>query len=169
MIAKNETDIFRPIEIQVPEFTTGQASEILGIDTWRLQKFLDSPTFKLRPNRLVGPAGRGSRRIFRDTDLYRIAIAARMTEDGFTAAVAADAASQLDKVDVSGSDVQGRSQDYVLCLVRTKGRPQAEVLYDMKSAKSREGCYYQLRLSEVLKPIRKRVNEYSKTAKKERS
>jgi hypothetical protein len=67
---------------EMPSFGTGEAAELLGIPIWRLQKFLDSRAYNLSPAGKLG-SGRGSRRMFSQEDLHRVALASWLIRDGF--------------------------------------------------------------------------------------
>src|SRR5207245_9467850 len=68
----------------VEGFGTGEVAGVLGIPVWRLQKFLDSPQYQLSAEGKLG-SGAGSRRVFTREDIYRIAIAKHLVQDGFAA------------------------------------------------------------------------------------
>src|SRR6267378_2760181 len=79
-------------------FGTGEVAEVLGIPIWRLQKFLDSPQYQLSAEgKLV--EGLGSRRIFKMEDIYRIAIAKHLVQDGFAAKFVGLLLQQVDDSD----------------------------------------------------------------------
>ena len=81
---------------RLARFGTGEAARFLGIRIWRLQKFLDSPKYNLSPEGQLGE-GHGSRRLFSVEDLYRMAIASAMVEDGFTAKVIGSVVRQIEE------------------------------------------------------------------------
>jgi hypothetical protein len=93
----------------LPTFGTGRVAEILDIPMWRLQKFLDGKQYRLSPEDSLG-AGRGSRRVFTVEDIYRLAIASRLVQDGFAASFIGEMLVQLDdrdfgdRIDSDGKD-----------------------------------------------------------------
>lgn len=89
-------------------FGTGDVARILNLPIWRVQKFLDSPKYNLSPQGKLGE-GHGSRRLFTREDILRIAIAARMLEDGCTAKFIGLVLEQIEDHDLRPSqDNEGR-------------------------------------------------------------
>src|SRR5229473_2859217 len=84
--------------IAVESFGTGEVAKLLGIPIWRLQKFIDSPQYQFSPEGKLGK-GLGSRRVFSQEDIYRIALAARLVEDGFAAKFVGSILEQFDDYD----------------------------------------------------------------------
>src|SRR4051794_20436086 len=84
-------------EVKVRQFSAGEVAELLGLPPWRIQKFLNSPQFKLASiGQMIGE-GRGSRRAFRENDLYLIGLAGRLTKDGFAADLVGKIIENLDR------------------------------------------------------------------------
>src|SRR5882724_11499438 len=89
----------------IPAFGTGEVAEILGVPIWRVQKFLDSPEYNLSSEGKLGQ-GHGSRRVFTSDDILRIAIAARMVEDGFGAKFVGSVLEQIEDAEFGESHDQ---------------------------------------------------------------
>ena len=64
-------------------YGTSQVAEILNIPEWRVKNFSEGEAYRLPPAKQVG-RGRGSRRLYEWTDIYRILIANELVEMGFT-------------------------------------------------------------------------------------
>ena len=89
-------------------FPAGEVAEILRVPMWRLQKFIDSPQYKFSPKGKLGK-GQGSRRVFTREDIYRVALAARLVEDGFAARFVGSILEEFEDHDFNEShDREGR-------------------------------------------------------------
>ena len=64
-------------------FGTKQAAQILGVPDWRIKNFSEGAAYQLPPSVRVG-SGRGSRRLYSVSDLYRLAVANELVGCGFT-------------------------------------------------------------------------------------
>jgi DNA-binding transcriptional MerR regulator len=107
-------------EIELPAFSFGAVSKILGLETWRFQKFLDSPRYQLRASGQVGE-GQGSRKWFSTEDVYRIGIANFLTKDGFAPKLIAQVLDNLDDQDLFELDEEGNQvRPGFVALSRTK-------------------------------------------------
>src|SRR6266851_1215671 len=77
-------DVFQTPMLETRIFRASDVTRILEIEKWRLEKFLTGKQYRLSPSGTIGE-GRGSWRLFNHQDLYRLASANHMVEDGFTA------------------------------------------------------------------------------------
>src|SRR6266487_6939567 len=77
-------DVFQTPMLETRIFRASDVTRSLEIERWRLEKFLTGKQFRLSPSGHIGE-GKGSWRLFNHQDLYRLAIATRLVEDGFTA------------------------------------------------------------------------------------
>jgi hypothetical protein len=64
-------------------YGTKQIAELLKIPDWRVKNFSEGGTYGLPPSQTVG-TGRGSRRLYREHDVCRIAIANALVTVGFS-------------------------------------------------------------------------------------
>src|SRR5438128_2575524 len=64
-------------------YSTKQVAEILGIPEWRVKNFSEGAAYRLPPALQVG-TGRGSRRLYGWEDIFRLGIANRLVNFGFT-------------------------------------------------------------------------------------
>jgi hypothetical protein len=142
-------------------FGTGEVAEVLGIPIWRLQKFLDSPQYQLSAEGMLG-SGLGSRRVFKMEDVYRIAIAKHLVQDGFAAKFAGLLLQQIDDSDFYGShDQDGKevAPPGWLGLIRGTNRPVLKLFYSVRPPKlgEKDSPYYLLNLIEVTAEVAKRI------------
>ena len=63
-------------------YGTKQIAELLKIPDWRVKNFSEGGAYGLPPSQTVG-TGRGSRRLYRESDVCRIAIANALVTCGF--------------------------------------------------------------------------------------
>ena len=64
-------------------YTTKEVADALSIPQWRVKNFTEGDAYRLPPALRVG-SGRGSRRLYRWTDIYRMLIANELVDAGFT-------------------------------------------------------------------------------------
>src|SRR5690348_14530762 len=62
-------------------FTTEIAAEILGLEPWRVTKFVQSKEYGIKPS-LAQAKGSGSRRLYSAEDICQIGLALRLLETG---------------------------------------------------------------------------------------
>jgi hypothetical protein len=146
---------------EVPAFGTGQVAEILGLPIWRVQKFLDSPRYNLSPEGQLG-TGHGSRRVYTRDDILRIAIAARMVEDGFTASLVGSTLGQFEDSDFYESHDQDGNElppFDLLTLRRADEKPVLKLFASARPPKlgEKDSPYYILNLGEIIEEIDKRI------------
>lgn len=146
---------------EIPSFGTGEVAEILDVPIWRLQKFLDSPSYRLSSEGRLGH-GRGSRRVFSTEDIYRIAIAVRMVGDGFSAAVVGPFLQEIeDRNFWSRRDAVGNElpPPAMIGLKRGPNGPQL-THYDALNVPTfggKNSPYYLLDLDEITTEINRRI------------
>src|SRR5215470_10089747 len=147
---------------EIPTFGTGEVAEILGAPMWRLQKFLLSPKYRLAAGQIG--EGRGSRRVFSTEDIYRIAIAGRMVDDGFAAPFVGLVLGQIDNNDFYPShDSEGNEVSSRLGLFgirrSAKRRPQLVFTFDPQTLGQQGAPYYVLDAGELIAEVDKRIAE----------
>ena len=147
-------------------FGTGEVAKVVGIPIWRLQKFLDSPQYQLSAEGMLG-AGLGSRRVFKMEDIYRIAIAKHLVQDGFAAKFAGALLQRIEDGDFYGShDQDGKEVPPPgwLGLIRGTNRPVMKLFYSERSPKlgEKDSPYYLLNLDEVKGEVAKRIAKLKK-------
>jgi hypothetical protein len=142
-------------------FPAGEVAKILGVPMWRLQKFIDSPQYRFSPEGKLG-RGQGSRRVFTRQDIYRVALAAQLVEDGFAAKFVGSVLEQIEDYEFTEShDREGKeiAPPDLLGLVRVAGGPKV-VFFDSKRPPKlgeEDSPYYVLNLREVTAEINKRI------------
>jgi hypothetical protein len=147
-------------------FGTGEVAEVLGIPIWRLQKFLDSPQYQLAVEGQLG-SGLGSRRFFKMEEIYRIAIAKHLVQDGFAAKFVGSLLQQVDDSDFYGSHDQDGNEvppPGVLALFRGETGPTLKLLDSKQPPKLGEkgSPYYVLNLDEVKEEVSRRMAKMKK-------
>lgn len=146
----------------LPTFGTGEVSQILDIPIWRLQKFLDSKQYQLTPEERVGH-GRGSHRRFKIEDIYRLAIASRLVQDGFAAPFIGEMLQQLNDSSF-GDNPDSRGVDRpVEVLGFTRGSKGPQLALFPSTDKIRLGekgsPYYVLDLAELTGAVNARLKK----------
>jgi DNA-binding transcriptional MerR regulator len=140
----------------LPEFGTGEAAEILDVPIWRLQKFLDSKQYNLSPAGKLGH-GRGSRRVFSEEDLHRIALATWLVKDGFAPQFVGAVVRQIEDSDL---DVyighEGEEAPLSLVFQRGKDGPVVRIC-TTKKAETISEAYYRVDLNEVFAEVDARI------------
>src|SRR2546430_3786897 len=137
-VVKRNTNSIDELLKEVPKvalegFPAGEVARILDVPMWRLQKFIDSPQYKFSPEGKLG-TGQGSRRVFTREDIYRVALAARLVEDGFAAKFVGSILEEFEDYPFYGShDRKGRvlSPPGSLGLLRGAGGPKLK-FFDSK-------------------------------------
>jgi hypothetical protein len=133
-------------------FRAGDVVSILGIERWRLEKFITGTQYKLTPSGHLGE-GKGSWRLFSLEDMYRLGIATRMVEDGFTAKFISFVLQEIEDADLLVLDMEGNSNAPEVGIFR---RPKGPIVHPFFS-NEKERPYYVLPLSELLNDINKRI------------
>jgi len=154
-------------KFKVPQFSAGAVAKILRLDSWRLQKFLDSPRYNISPSGQLGE-GKGSRRWFTAEDIYRIGIATFLVRDGFTPKLIAEILQQMDDNDLMRFDGHGDETSIGIKLSRTGKGPKLSFFRPGRGPDVKVGgdVYYVLDLSEITGEIDRRIEEV--TSKKTR-
>jgi hypothetical protein len=152
---------FKQEPMDVPAFGTGEVAEILEVPIWRLQKFLDSPSYQLSPEGRLG-RGRGWRRMFSIEDIYRIAIAARMVSDGFAAPFVGSILAGLENYDFHHRyDEEGdETTDLFFGLHRTpKGTAEVKPYITFPVLGQKDSPYYVYDIAKTTAEIDGRIAE----------
>lgn len=156
-------DILETPPVAVPRFSTGEASDILKIPIWRLQKFLDSPRYQLSPSGHIGK-GKGSRRLFNTDDLYRIGIAYFLSQDGFAPKIVSKVLETLENEDLFRFDQEGNFVSMGILFKRSVKGPKLEFFIPGKPPQVAVGgpIYYALDLTDVIRDIDRRIATQSR-------
>jgi hypothetical protein len=64
-------------------YGTREVAQILGIPEWRVKNFTEGAAYRLLPSYRIG-SGKGSRRLYVWSDIFRMGIAERLVNFGFT-------------------------------------------------------------------------------------
>jgi len=143
-------------ELEQPHFLAGDVANALGLSTTvPLHKFI--VRYGLEPERL-GKGRQGTRRYFAPLDVYRLALIARMTSDGFVSDVIEEANDAVQDDNLLGVDREGNSQPTVLVLQRGAKAPAARV-FGAASYKHSERDYYMLALDELREGINRQLQK----------
>lgn len=145
-------------EYKITHFTAGEVTEVLAMERWRLQKFLNSPRYRLSPSGQLG-RGQGSRRLFTAKDIYRIGIAAFLIRDGFSQKVVSAVLQDIEDDDLIHFDELGTEVCVGITFSRGSEGPKLGSFRAGKPPKVRpEGpIYYALDLGEVTGDIGRRI------------
>ena len=160
---KNErpaSDFFAGIQAAtVHRFGTGEIAHILSLPMWRLQRLLENPRYRLAPEGRLG-VGRGSRRVFRAEDIYRIAAALYLVRDGFSTKLISRALRSTEDVDLfEWNGEEGCVDAPNVYFVRGRKQTEFELIHGKGSADmSAKGApYYVLNLDEIVREIDRRI------------
>lgn len=161
--AKHVDDVLHSPSVPLATFGTGDVARILGTEIWRVQKFLDSPKYRITPTASGLGTGKGSRRVFTDADVYRLGIAEHLVRNGFSYKFVSETLKQLDDRDLLGPFTEeGEERDVVYLLsggeqtlqVRETGREKT--LREMVRT-ARAPSFYVLDVNAVISEIQKRM------------
>lgn len=154
-------DVLDISPVSLPTFGTGEVARILGTEIWRVQKYLDSPKYRISPAGKLG-SGRGSRRVFTDTDVYRLGIAEHLVRNGFSYKFISKALQQLEDDDILGPfGHEGLKLDIVYVLaggeknLAVRGIGRDKTIREVANA-VRSPSFYVLDLNAVIAEIQKR-------------
>ena len=144
--------------LEIPRFMTGEVAKILDVPIWRLQKFLDSPSYPLDASRRLGKA-RGSPRQFSLEDVYRIGIAAFLIRDGFAPKIVSGVLKVIENRDLIDVDEHGDVVLGGILLRRGKKRPEMDFFRSGKPPEIKAGgsVYYVLDFGDVIPEIDRRI------------
>jgi len=157
-------DDFRVHELPTYRFRIRDVVWLLdGIPRWRLEKFLSGKRFKLSPSGHIG-MGSGAWRFFNYQDVYRLAIAYRMSLDGFAPKLVSDVLKEIRDEELLDINRHGESTAPHLGLFRKEEEeePRVEIL----GPHVQEEPYYVLKLDEIIRRIDGKI--MSKKKEKER-
>ena len=144
-------EFFPTPEIATHIFRASDVTRIVGIEKWRLEKFLTGKQYRLSPSGRIGK-GKGSWRIFSHEDLYRLAIANRMVEDGFTAKFVSFVLQEIYDNQLLDIDERCESRVTNVGVIRSKAGPR--VLLG-----GPQHPYYVVPLRELVTIVNKRIAE----------
>jgi DNA-binding transcriptional MerR regulator len=153
-------DFFNPPMASVLRFGAGEVADILGIESWRLQKYLSGKTYQLSSEGHIGKGGQGSRRLFSVEDICRIGIADFLTKDGFSPKWVSSVLQQIEDQDLLNLGPEGQSNPPVIAF----RRDDRKRIVQFGSAKHEE-CeepYYVLNTSRVIAEVNRRIRELLK-------
>jgi DNA-binding transcriptional MerR regulator len=150
---------------EVPRYGTGQVAEILNMKMWRLQKFLNSPRFRLSASGQLGQ-GQGSRRLFTKEDVCRIGVAAFLTRDGFTPKLVSEVLQRLEDRDLIDFDEDMHEIYWGISLRRGKDGPEigtfpASIPPDINVAGP---VYYAIDFGQIIDQINRRMAALAKSS-----
>jgi hypothetical protein len=149
-----EEDVFQTPEIETHIFRASDVTRILGIEKWRLEKFLTGKQFRLSPSGHIGE-GKGSWRLFNHQDLYRLAIATRLVEDGFTAKFVSMVLQEIWDSELLDSDENGESVAQNVGIVRSENGPRVVLAAPPRTPRP----YYVLPLGELIRKVDEQIPE----------
>jgi hypothetical protein len=143
--------------------SAGEVKEILSIEQWRLQKFLNSPQFGLSKSAELIGSGRGSRRVFDPEDMCRIGIAAQMVEDGFAAKFIGEVLEQMQDHKLVDFDEKGEFTHSLGLKRSPKPEGRVRLLRSNSAAIERARItgefYYLLDIGPIAKKVTKGIAE----------
>ena len=151
-------DFFRTSELPTHIFRAGDVGRILDIEKWRLEKFLTGKQYKLSPSGHIGK-GRGSWRLFSHQDLYRLALAKFMVNDGFTAPFVSTILEAVEDRELLEIDEHGDTTAEDICVFRGEKGPNLDA-----PRGSSEKPYYMIKVRDVVRDVDKRIQQYGKAA-----
>ena len=121
--------------MQTMIFTTEVAAEILGLEPWRVTKFVQSKEYGIQPS-LAQAKGSGSRRLYSAEDICQIGLALRLLETGLRSKAIGKIIRQVHaKGKLSRRLLHPKRVDLYLAIFRT---PQMGSLLDESRSQSVE-------------------------------
>jgi DNA-binding transcriptional MerR regulator len=150
---------------KVPKFPSGEVASMLGWELWRLHRFL--ARYSLTSAGQLG-RGRGSRRVFTQEDVYRIAIAKFLIADGLTPKLVADIVQSLEDREIAGVDMDESGAVTEGVFLRRDNGHREHYLFTARNppeVKLGGPVYYALRFADVIEEVKRRISEFSKTGK----
>lgn len=155
-----DENFFGTSKLPVHIFRAGDVSTILGMEKWRLEKFLTGKQYHLSPSGHIGK-GAGSWRLFSHQDVYRLGIADLLVKDGFTAKFVSFVLENIEDRELLERDMTGEAAPPDLGIFRTDGGPELKFL-SRGSIDQKQGPYYVIRLSDLLREIDQRISQLIK-------
>jgi DNA-binding transcriptional MerR regulator len=150
-------DFYPPPSIHVPRFGSGEVATILGVELWKLNRFLSR--YELSSSGQLGE-GRGSRRLYTTEDVYRIATAMFLIQDGFAPKLVAQVMQKLEDEDFHGTqDAEGEFRESGVSLSREGKGPAVHIFRaDKPPVISTESkTYYALDLSTITRSVDRQI------------
>ena len=152
-------DFFRTASAKVPHFGSGEVASILELPPWKLHRILTR--YQLTSAGQLGQ-GRGSRRWFTTEDIYRIATALFLIQDGFGPKIVSSIVQTIGDSDFYGDhDEHGEFSQLGVWLQRTKEGRQVRTFRSDAPPELRIGgsAYYALSLDQITRTIDRRIRE----------
>lgn len=166
----DQYDVLATPGVELPTFGTGDVAWILKAEFWRIQKYVDSPKYPISPSGRLG-SGRGSRRVFTDTDVFRFGIADRLVRDGHSYKFVSKALQQLKDEDLLGPfDSEGQELDRVYVLIggeenlQVKPIERDNTIEDL-AKRFKSPSLYLLDINKIVFELQKRMMEIQKRKK----
>jgi hypothetical protein len=161
---KNPTeDILRSPTVPLRKFGTGEVARILETEIWRVQKYLDSPKYGIKPRAEPLGTGKGSRRLFEELDVFRLGIAEQLVRNGFSYKFVSAALQQLEDNDLLGPfSEDGEELDLIYLLsggedyVQIHGIGRDKTTREMAKS-AHNTSFYILDLNDVIKRIQRKM------------
>ncbi len=161
-------------------YGTKQVAEILGIPEWRVKNFTQGDAYKLPLPQTVG-SGRGSRRLYNEDDVLRLAIANELVNCGFTPEAVGEAVREIPESKLKNSYAFGLAHDeddprnFSYVLVRTGNnwevKTLGEVMVDLEQGDflyhHADRGFFLLHLDNLLEGVLKKMNKMSQPEAKE--
>ena len=148
--------------IEVPRFGSGEVATILGIELWKLNRFLSR--YELSSSGQLGE-GRGSRRLYTTEDIYRIRTAMFLIRDGFAPKLVAQIMQRLEDIDFHGfQDAEDEFRELGVSLSRGDKGPAVHIFRaDNPPEISIESkTYYALKLSTITLSVDRQIASLKK-------
>ena len=155
-------DIFETQSIAVPRFGSGEVAQILGVELWQLNRFLSR--YELKASGQLGE-GRGSRRVFNEEDIYRVATAMFLIRDGFAPKLVAQIMTTLEDEDFYGGvDDEGEFSEFGISLYRTRAGPGVRIFRADKfpEVSADSTTYYAVSLGNITSSVHRRISSLKK-------
>lgn len=160
-------------------YGTKQVAEILGIPEWRVKNFTQGDAYKLPLPRTLG-TGRGSRRLYDENDVLRLAIANELVNCGFTPEAVGQAVREIQESRLKNSYAHEIADDenpqpywYVLTCTGNNWEVKtlAEVMDDIYQRdffyNQTDHGFFVLHFPKLLEGVTKKMNEMSQPKAKE--
>lgn len=152
-------DLFKTAELPSHIYRAGDVIRVLGIDKWRLQKFLSGKRYRLSSSGQIGK-GPSSWRVFSLDDVYRIGIAYSLTKDGFSPKHISETLQFIEDSDLIEFGAEGRKRPPLVGFMR--GPKEARVVYIPRTKAifaPSDAPYYVLDLERIVAEIDRRIEE----------
>jgi hypothetical protein len=154
------SDPFELRELRLPRFGSGQVAEILKVELWKLNRFLSR--YELSSSGQLGQ-GRGSRRAYTIEDIYRIATAMYLINDGFTPKLVTEILQELEDTQFHGEhDDQGEFHQLGISLRRTDSGREIRFFREGKAPQLGldSKTYYAVALSTITTSVDRAIASY---------